>query len=198
MLAQILNLMKLTITNPREGATTILSFSFGRDVLWMIMALIVVSSGVLSRLASMLAPPSGAPELTAQFLTSPLLSAIVVLGVLMIMVICTHFVGRGFGGTGEFNESLSLVIWLQAIMLMIQVVQLGVLLISPFLASLIGFGSVALFLWLYVNFVAVLHGFTSIPLVLVGIMVSMFAVGFGLSIIAGLIAALFGMEIGRV
>ena len=198
MLAQILNLMKLTITNPREGATTVLSFSFGREVLWMIMALIVVLSGVLSRVASFLAPPTGAPEITAQFMTSPLLSAALMLGVLMLMVICTHFIGRGFGGTGEFNESLSLVIWLQTIMLMIQVVQLVLLLVSPFLAALLGFGSVALFLWLYVNFVAVLHGFTSVPMVFAGVMVSIFAVGFGLSIIAGLIAALFGMEIGRV
>lgn len=198
MLSQILKLMKLTIVNPKEGAATVLSFSFGREVLWMILGLIVVLSGILSRLASLLAPPTGAPELTAQFLTSPLLSALIVFGVLMLMVICTHFIGRGFGGTGEFNESLSLVIWLQAIMLMLQVVQLFVLPISPFLAGLIGFGSVILFLWLYVNFVAVLHGFSSVPLVFAGLMVSIFAVGFGLSIIAGFIAALFGMEIGRV
>jgi hypothetical protein len=54
-------------------------------------------------------------------------------------------------------------------------------------AGIGGIAALALFLWLFVNFVAVLHGFPSLLLVFVGIVVSAFAVVFGLSLILALI-----------
>ncbi len=194
MLAHLISLIRLSILTPKEGAATILSFSPGRDILWTAMALIAVVSGVLSTLSTYVVPAASA-DMGEHLLSSPVLFTGVLAGILLLTVICTHYIGRGFGGTGEFNESLLVVAWLQLVLVAVQVVQLGIALVSPEIAQLIGVASLFLFIWLYVNFVAVLHGFASLPMVLVGMMISMFAVGIGLSILLSLIAALLGLEI---
>lgn len=194
MLAHLISLIRLSILTPKEGAATILSFSPGRDILWTALALIAVVSGVLSTLSTYVVPAASA-DMGEHLLSSPVLFTGVLAGILLLTVICTHYIGRGFGGTGEFNESLLLVAWLQLVLVAVQVVQLGIALVSPEIAQLIGVASLFLFIWLYVNFVAVLHGFASLPMVLVGMMISMFAVGIGLSILLSLIAALLGLEI---
>ncbi len=194
MLAHLISLIRLSILTPKEGAATILSFSPGRDILWTALALIAVVSGVLSTLSTYVVPAASA-DMGEHLLSSPVLFTGVLAGILLLTVICTHYIGRGFGGTGEFNESLLVVAWLQLVLVAVQVVQLGIALVSPEIAQLIGVASLFLFIWLYVNFVAVLHGFASLPMVLVGMMISMFAVGIGLSILLSLIAALLGLEI---
>ncbi|MEM9434024.1 MAG: YIP1 family protein [Pseudomonadota bacterium] len=193
MLAPVLNLMKLSILNPKEGSSTILSFSPGRDVLWSLLLLTAVVSGILSTISAWLLPPP--TDISTQVLLSPLLFTAILTGVMLLTVICTHYIGRGFGGTGQFNESLLIVTWLQLILIAVQVLQIALMLFSPGLAQLLGMVSVALFIWLYVNFVATLHGFSSIPFVLVGMIVSMIAVAFGLSLALGLVAALLGLEL---
>ncbi len=197
MLSHLISLIRMSILTPKEGAAAVLSFSPGRDILWTAIALIAVVSGVLSTLSAYLIPP-GSTDMSEHLLASPFLFTGVLAGILALTVICTHYIGRGFGGTGEFDESLLVVTWLQFVLVAVQIVQLVVAVVSPGLAQLIGLVSLFLFIWLLVNFVAVLHGFTSLPMVFVGMVISMFAVGIGVSILLSLIAALLGLEIVRV
>ncbi len=95
--------------------------------------------------------------------------------------------GKGFGGTGSFEETMLLITWLQFILVCLQVAQTLALVLLPPFAGMIGIGALVLFFWLLVNFVAVLHGFTSLGLVFVGIILSFFGVGFGLALILTMI-----------
>jgi hypothetical protein len=90
---------------------------------------------------------------------------------------------RFFGGTGSFEESALLVIWLQFILICVQVIQIATLFVLPPLAGLITIIAIALYLWLLVNFIAVLHGFTSLGMVFVATLLSAFALLFVFSLI---------------
>ena len=91
------------------------------------------------------------------------------------------------GGTGSFEEAVLLMAWLQFIMICVQAVQAVALLVLPPLAGLIGIAGLFLFLWLLTNFVAVLHGFSSLIKVFLMILASAFGIAFGLSILLMLI-----------
>ena len=96
-------------------------------------------------------------------------------------------VGRWRGGRGELADSVILVAWLQFIQLLIVVVQLVVLVALPVLAPIVEVGAVLIFLWLLVNFVAEMHGFRSLGMVFLGIVLTFVLAVFGMTILLMLI-----------
>lgn len=190
-LKDVLGLVYETITNPREGASTVLNFAPPRDAIWTMLALVVVLSVLLAQSTSLLFS-NGAPE-TGPFSMTPLVLGMVQGGLLIVMVYATYWIGKGFGGTGSFEETMLLITWLQFILVCLQVAQTLALLLLPPLAGLIGIAALVLFFWLLVNFVAILHGFTSLGMVFVGIILSFFGVGFGLALILTMIGLTPGM-----
>jgi hypothetical protein len=124
-------------------------------------------------------------------------TAFIQLLLLVVMVFAIFWIGRAMGGTGSFEEAILLVAWLQFIMVCLQVIQAVALMFFPgVVVALIGMAGVALFLWLLTNFVAVLHGFSSLFQVFIMILVSAFAIAFGLSIILTLIGVTVPMVQG--
>jgi DNA-binding transcriptional regulator of glucitol operon len=83
------------------------------------------------------------------------------------------------------------VVWLQVIMLGVQVVQVVALIIAPPVAAIINLAGLVLFFWLMTSFIAELHGFTSRGKVLAGILVTSFAVAM---ILVFLLLLTFGPE----
>lgn len=181
----MLGLVAETIKNPREGASTVLNFAPPRDAIWTMLALVVVLSVMLAQGTSMLFSSGQSPS--GPFALSPLVLGLVQGGLLIVMVYATYWIGKGFGGTGSFEETMLLITWLQFILVCLQVAQTLALVLLPPFAGMIGIGALVLFFWLLVNFVAVLHGFTSLGLVFVGIILSFFGVGFGLALILTMI-----------
>ncbi len=174
-----------TVRNAREGAIEILSLGVPREALWLALALVVTVSILLAQATSLVVlgeagGPAGLPA-------GPMAMGFIQLALLVVMIFAIFWIGRSFGGTGSFEETILLVAWLQFIMVCLQVVQTVALLVLPFIAGLIGIAGLVLFLWLLTNFVAVLHGFASLGQVFVMILVSAFGIAFGLSIILTLI-----------
>jgi hypothetical protein len=173
-----------TVRNPREGATELLSLGIPREALWPALALVVVLSILLAQLTSLVVTGdmgmAGLP-------VGPAATGFIQLLLLVVMIFAIFWIGRSMGGTGSFEEAILLVAWLQFIMVCLQAVQAVALLIVPLVASLIGIGAIMLFLWLLTNFVAVLHGFSSLFQVFIMILVSAFGIAFGLSILLTLI-----------
>jgi hypothetical protein len=173
-----------TVRNPREGATELLSLGIPREALWSALALVVVLSILLAQLTSLVVTGdmgmAGLP-------VGPAATGFIQLLLLVVMIFAIFWIGRSMGGTGSFEEAILLVAWLQFIMVCLQAVQAVALLIVPLVASLIGIGAIMLFLWLLTNFVAVLHGFSSLFQVFIMILVSAFGIAFGLSILLTLI-----------
>jgi hypothetical protein len=191
-LGPLLRLARDTISDPREGATTVLSFAPPRQALWLMFALVVVLSLIMGELVALVSdlPDDGA-------LTGPYQQSTLILGLLQgvflfVMVHAITHIGRMFGGTGRFEEALLLMIWLQFIFLCVQVVQLVALLVIPPMAVLITILALGLFLWLLVNFIAVLHGFTSLGMVFVMTILSAFAIIFLLSVVLSILGITTG------
>jgi hypothetical protein len=190
-MGNLLRMARDTVSNPREGAETVLSLGLPRQALWLAFALVVVLSMLLGDLLYMLAdlPRDGA--MTGPLGASPLVMGLMQGAFLFLMAHAVTHVGRLFGGTGRFDEALALIVWLQFIFLCVQILQLFAVLVIPPMAGLITMLAVGLFFWLLVNFIATLHGFTSLGMVFVMTILSGFTILFVLSLILTLLGVTF-------
>jgi hypothetical protein len=190
-MGNLLRMARDTVSNPREGAETVLALGLPKQALWLAFALVVVLSMLLGDLLYLLAdlPRDGA--MTGPLGASPLVMGLLQGAFLFLMAHAVTLVGRMFGGTGRFDEALALIVWLQFIFLCVQVLQLAAVLVIPPMAGLITMLAVGLFFWLLVNFIATLHGFTSLGMVLVMTILSGFTILFVLSLILTLLGVTF-------
>lgn len=190
-LGNLLRLARETVSNPQEGAATVLSIAPARQALWMMFALVVVLSLLLREGVMLLTDlPTGGP-IMGPMQNSSLMLGLVMAGFLFITIHAVHRIGQFFGGSGSFEEAALLVIWLQFILICVQVIQIATLFILPPLASLITILAIGLYVWLLVNFIAVLHGFTSLGLVFVATLLS----AFGLLFVFSLVLTLLGLGV---
>ncbi len=188
------NLLILTLSDPRAGARAVAGINVAREVLWGALTVIVALSVIGARIMNYMTPISQEQALGLQFVSSPIIFALVLWGLLVLTVFSMHYIGRAFGGQGHFDTSLKLVIWLQAILLLAQVVQILFGTVSLVAAGLLGLGFSLYSAWLFVNFVTVAHHFTHRGAVLLGVIISLFGVIFGFSLLIALIAVLLGLE----
>lgn len=190
----LVQLLKLTLSDPQEGARAVAKIDVSREVLWAALTIIVALSVIGARIMGYMTPVSQGQAPGMQFVSSPIMFALVMWGLLVLTVFCMHYIGRAFGGQGHFNTSLKLVIWLQTILLLAQGAQIVLGAVSLLVAGLLGLGFSLYSIWLFVNFVAVAHGFENRGTVLMGVVLSLVGVVFGMSLLIALIAVLFGME----
>lgn len=184
-----------TVQNPKEGARALLSLRLPANVAWVGLVLMAVVSSALSTVTFLMSGASGDssldPAMVALF-TNPIQLAAMQAGLLLIGALLIHGVGRMFGGTGQINEALLLVAWLEFILLLLQIAQTMILLISEPMAAALGLFGLVLFLWLLSNFIAELHGFSSVLAVFFGIIGAVLALSFAAAV---LIVALVGVGV---
>jgi hypothetical protein len=165
-----------SISAPKEEARTIIGLGLPTALLWQALLLIVVVSVVLGQLVVLLIPMPGEPG--DMMGISPF--AMVGLQVVSLggMALAVHLIGRLMGGSGDFAGALAVVTWLQIVLVGVQIIQIVAMLLLPVLAPLAVWLAIVLFLWLLTNFVAVLHGFRSLGLVFVMILMSALGIAF--------------------
>lgn len=185
----VLSFAVYTLRNPRGAAQELLRMGLPAQAAWAALALVCVLSTVLVHLSVGLLPVQDQAEL-ALILGNPLGTLVMSGSALLILVFAVHLIGRAFGGGGTLDGAVLLVAWLQAIFLMLQLVQILFMIILPLVANVIGTFGLALFLWLLAPFVTVLHGFQSVWKVLFGIVGSAFAIALALSILIVLVAGI--------
>jgi Yip1 domain len=170
-------LAKLTLQDPRQAARALLAEGIPMPARTAGLLLVAVLSALLTSLQFR----NGAADLdpvTALILASPFRAAVVQWLFLALSVFLIHRVGRAAGGTGSLPDALLIVVWLQILMLGLQLLQLAVSFVSPPLGGIIGLASFALFFWLMTAFIAELHGFASRGAVFAGMLATMLATGF--------------------
>jgi Yip1 domain len=178
---QILQLGRQSLEDPRAGLRKVLSLGVPLPARTAGLVLMAVLSALLIHLGFLFLPATDDP--LAQFMSqSPLRTALIQWLILAASVLLIHRVGRAFGGKGSLPDALLVVVWLQVIMLGVQVVQFLVLILIPSFAGLVNLAGLVVFFWLFTSFIAELHGFASRWLVLAGI--------FGASLLLAIILAL--------
>jgi hypothetical protein len=183
---RILDLARRTLDDPRAAARQLLALDVPLPARTAGLLLMAVASALLMQVGFLLLPPTDDPMV--RFMTdSPLRSAAIQWLVLALSVVLIHRIGQAWGGVGSLPDTLLVVVWLQVIMLGVQVVQLLALLVAPPLAGLVNLAGMALFFWLLCSFVAELHGFESRVKVFFGILAASFAVALILVMLLSLI-----------
>ncbi|AZL57650.1 YIP1 family protein [Tabrizicola piscis] len=183
---QIVALARLSLQDPRAGVRSLLALGVPLPARTIGLLLMAVASAFLMHLGYLVLPPTDDP-LALFMMESPLRAAAVQWLVLAGSVLLIFRIGRAWSGKGSLPDTLLVVVWLQVIMLGVQVAQLVVFLIAPLLAGLVSIGGLVLFFWLLTSFIAELHGFASRGKVLAGILVASFGVAMVLVLMLSLI-----------
>ena len=190
MLTDFVKLVINTIKDPKQVALKISLVTLPPVTLWSLVVLVVIISVLLSELANWLLPVKPTqPSLI--LISSPFLATVVLTVLMTVMIFLTFYIGKLFGGTGSIESTISVIVWLQTTMIALQVVQLILIPFLPSLAMILGFFAGILFFWLYVNFILVLHGFTSLGKVFFGVIASMLGVIFLFSLLIGTLISTF-------
>lgn len=199
----LLAMARRTLDNPREGANEVMSLGLPRNALWLALAVTALLTTLISGFSGLLdlavngapAAPDSVTDTSGPpgFVIGPIAFAIAVWLSAVSTVFGVHLVGRMFGGTGGFDESLALVAWLQFIVLGPLILSAVFEPISPVIGGLIALGGIVLQFWLLTHFVAALHGFQSLGSVFVMIVLSIFAVISVLAIVLSILAVAFGL-----
>lgn len=179
-------LARLSLEDPRAGTRALLALDVPMPARTVGLLLMAVASAFLMHLGFMILPPTDDP-LALFMAQSPLRTAVIQWVILVVSVLLIFRIGRAWRGQGSLPDTLLVVVWLQVIMLGVQIVQLAVLLISPPIAGLLNLAGLVLFFWLMTSFVAELHGFASRGAVLAGILVAGFSAAMILAILIVLI-----------
>lgn len=178
-------MVRLTFRNPEEAAHLLLSQGWPMSVRWMALLLAVSVSGVLAFVSAQLFPvPQDAETPVFALSQQPLILAGFQFAAIVIGAWLMAGVGRMFGGHGRFEDALLLAVWIEVILLIVQVVQIVLSLILPGAGAIMGIIAIALFLWLTVQFVKALHGFSSGPKILLVMFGTLLAMGFIMSFFA--------------
>jgi hypothetical protein len=181
--ANVAGLVRLTFAKPRQAAQVVMRLPMTLQDRWAVVALMAVFSAFLMQAMAALLPPALGPNGEALQPVGPFFWAGMV-AVGMVMTASLAFaVGRWRGGKGELADAVILIAWLQFIQLLLVVLQLVLVVTVPVLAPVVEIGAVLLFLWLLVNFVAEMHGFRSLGLVFLGVIVTFVAAVFAMSLL---------------
>lgn len=148
-----------TVPEPRKVARDIQSIALPRAVLWQVLGLLLVAATFLAVIGAILYPAD--PEVYGSLVADPMMTGAAQAVVSVLTVFAIHRLGRGFGGTGTFDQALLTVIWLQFVLL---IMELGVLFLgvfAPGLALILWIAGVVMTFWILSHFIAEMHGFRS-------------------------------------
>ncbi|SLN65500.1 YIP1 family protein [Roseisalinus antarcticus] len=181
-------LLRDTVTQPAQVARLILGRKLPTDALWTGLVLVTVLSVLMVAIMGALVPSS--PEaMAATVRITPFTYAVILGGSLVITIFALHFTGQMLGGQGALADTLALMVWLQVLLLVLQVAQLIVSLILPGLGSLVAIATLAVALWVLVNFINEAQRFGSLPRAALTLILALLGVGLGLSVLLGIIGA---------
>jgi len=175
-----------TIVDPKPCLRIVLNVVLTMQQLIQATVLAIVLSMILP-LLTLMVQPADIQDKIAGFTSRPLSVFLVQLVVLAGSAFLIAHVGRFLKGQGTFKESLTAMVWLQFVMILVQVVQFFVGLVSPQVSALIFLISVGMMLYLIVHFIAEIHGFTNIIAVLFGVIGSIFVLSFFVSILLAIL-----------
>jgi hypothetical protein len=181
-------LIGLTLADPNRAAREIMALGLPDSARWLGLALVSVLAVLVMNL-TMMAAPGADPHPMIVALRHPLTGAVVQAGSILLLATAVAFVGGLFGGRGGFADALTLMLWLEFLMVLAGALQIVVVLTVPAFAFLVSALVIFEFVWILVHFVATLHGFTRRFMVLLG-MIASFVV---LALLLGLVLAVLGI-----
>jgi hypothetical protein len=180
-----------TVTAPRDVARLLLAMNLPPQALWLAFALVIVLNTLMFSASLLLVP---ADEMFGPVLANPAVFGAMLAISVAALIIAVTLCGRPLGGQATYAQIAILVIWLQALRVLLQALVAVVGPMSLFLSGvLISAGSV-LGIWMFVNFIDVAHETGS--LLRAGLVLLLAVVGMMLGL--SLIFSLLGVSTGGI
>lgn len=145
---------------PSMAARRVLGFNVTTPVLLQIVGLSAAFGTLLSVVFSFLQPET-VPEMFAVFFENPLIFFMAQFFNTIITTLLVYHIGRAFGGTGEFNNSLALMTTISVVENVLQLGQHVLLLILTPVGTILSLFSIFWMFWAMTAFIKELHGFES-------------------------------------
>ncbi|MEO9652890.1 MAG: YIP1 family protein [Roseobacter sp.] len=142
----------LTLRDPNAASKIILGWNLSREAIWTSIALVCVIVTILSTVTNMIFP---VPPLVEKFVGNSLLVLAITAGGFIATAYCVFWVGRRLGGSGNFEDLLTLLLWLQVVRATAQLCILIALIIAPVLASFLALFVAVATLWVLVHFIRI-------------------------------------------
>ncbi len=185
--AQFLSLVRLTLRDPVGAAGQVVALLSVPGARWLALGAVVTSAAALGTLGELVFSLATGLDLGPP--AAPVKLALVQTVLIVYSAAAMAVVGRQFGGRGGFGDALSLVVWIEAVMVVGQVAQIFVMALFPLASMLLTLALFGLMLWLLVVFTAALHGFDNLFWVGAGVM----AVFFGSALLMGSVLLALGI-----
>lgn len=182
----LLQLVWDTIRAPRETARVVMAFDLPRAARWEALFALVLLGSILAVLITW-AVTGDLVLYLGVIPATPIVASIVSLSASVFTVFGIYWIGRAMGGNGGFGETIILVAWTQFVVIFMQLAQIAAFLLLPPFSAAIDIAASLLSIWILTNFIAELHGFRSLAKVFLMILVSVFGIAFGLSLILAII-----------
>jgi len=177
MLQMLKALIRMTALEPRQAASVIKANIPAYPQALQFAVLVVITESLIAVMFSDSDGSSGF-QFVNHLIGNPLMLAGFQFATFGVSVGLTYGLGRYFGGTGTFLQSIVLLAWLQFFMLLMQMIMLPLTVVSVSLVQTIALAANIFAVWLLTNFVAELHGFPSLLKVFAGIVGILFALIF--------------------
>lgn len=162
-----------TLANPAIAARQVMAMGLTVGEAWMALAATAITATLLTVMMQLVLGPVGDPSVRDLF-DRPFILAFSQFSVMSVGAALMWRLGRSFGGTGTFAQALSLVAWLEVVLILLQLFEVVLILVLPGLAALVGIASLFVLFYLLTHFTAALNGFKSLIKTLFGILVSAF------------------------
>jgi Yip1-like protein len=173
-----------SVRNPAVAARVLMGMGFDIGSLWSALVLVAIGNTLLYSLSIAIFPESSP---LSHFLSAPFVYFAIVAGGLTLTSVSIAWVGRKMGGKGQLADVLVLVVWMQALRLVVQVAVLVLVFVMPALSALLVLAAGLIGIYMLVNFVDQAHGFHSIGRAAMVLIASMLAIVVGLTLILTLV-----------
>jgi hypothetical protein len=181
------SLLLRTLRDPQEAARRLLALDIPAEARWIAVLLVAVLA-VISLDIALWMVPEAEPSIFSMLANPWLGMPLQVFSILTLAAVMTG-AGRPLGGRGAYADALTLVVWIEFVMVVAQAVQIASMLVLPPLSLLVSITSLVLFIWLMVHFTAVLHGLTNLGQVVLALIVGFVAV----VVLAAVVLAVLGI-----
>lgn len=166
--------VRATLADPATAARQVMALGLSVSEAWMALAATAIAATLLTVFMQFILGPVGDPSVRDLF-DRPFVLAFSQFAVMSVGAALMWRLGRSFGGSGTFAQALSLMAWLEVVLILLQLAEVVMILVLPGLAALVGIASLFVLFYLLTHFTAALNGFKSLIKTLVGILVSAFA-----------------------
>jgi hypothetical protein len=172
--ADVVALAQLSLREPRAAGRVLGGLDLSRGTIATALALVAVLSA-LSLHATLALLPEADRAALERAVGTPWQNAALQAGAIALCAALIHLIGRAAGGKGRYLGALLAVIWVQFLLLPVQILQIVGVLGLPVVAEIAGIVGVGLFFWILSGLIAEQHRFVSqgrVALVMVGLLVA--------------------------